>query len=475
VEGPVLAGRYQLVSQLGQGGMGSVWRAVHMELGTPAAVKLIDPTIASNPEALARFKREAQAAASLRSSNVVQILDYGVDLGTPYIVMELLDGENLAMRLGRVGRLSPEATVGILSQVGRAVGKAHDAGIVHRDLKPDNIFIVCEGEDEVAKVLDFGIAKKTHTRENSTQGVQTRVGTMLGTPYYMSPEQVSGRREVDHRTDVWALAVIAYECLVGRRPFEGDMLGALLLAICAEAPPVPSKYAAVPCGFDQWFARATERDPDRRFQSVREAMNALRSLCVGARVERLSPVEPLAALPAPNELGSTAQQAAATSVTIGLNVGSSRSRVPLYAGLGVFLLSAAVGVILVNARGQSEPVGTVPRGAVAAKAAPVETLTMPPTTPPEVVPATVASAQAQASPSGRGAPAQATAKMNSRESFRPPSASPTPASLFSAVPPAASAPALRAAPALASALPVASAPVPADRKLPRPAEDALAF
>jgi serine/threonine-protein kinase len=477
VEGPVLAGRYQLISQLGQGGMGSVWRAVHKELGTPAAVKLIDPIIASNPEALARFKREAQAAASLRSSNVVQILDYGVDLGTPYIVMELLDGENLAMRLARGGRLSPEATASILSQVGRAVSKAHGAGIVHRDLKPDNIFIVREGEDEIAKVLDFGIAKQTHTRETMTHGVQTQVGTMLGTPYYMSPEQVSGKREVDHRTDVWALAVIAFECLVGRRPFEADMLGALLLAICTEELPVPSKYAAVPAGFDEWFARGTQRNPDLRFQSVREALGALRSVCLGPAAERQSVVEPMLALPASDELGSTCQHAGPTSVTIGFNGVPSRSRFPLYAGMSVFLLSAAVGVILVNLRGQRETVTTDPSATAVAVPAGLEARrTTAAAAVPEVLPATVASAPTPATSALPGAaPLASITGTKSRESARTPSAALLPVALASTAPSARSAPVLRATAPLASAVRVTSAPVPVAPKQPRTAEDALAF
>src|SRR5262245_47212839 len=143
----ILAGKYRLTRQLGRGGMGSVWLAQHLTLDSPVAIKLMDPAIASSQEALQRFWREAQAAASLRSPHVVQILDHGVDQGTPYIAMELLDGESLADRLARVGTLGPPETARIMTQVARAVRRAHEAGIVHRDLKPDNIYLVRNDEE----------------------------------------------------------------------------------------------------------------------------------------------------------------------------------------------------------------------------------------------------------------------------------------------------------------------------------------
>jgi len=256
--------------------MGSVWRAEHVELGTPAAVKLIDRRLAQSRDALARFKREAQAAAALRSTNVVQILDYGVDGGEPYIAMELLEGENLGARLARFGRIEPSHLGWVLSQVGKAVSRAHELGIVHRDLKPENIYLARDGNDEVVKVLDFGIAKAQNAMQ-LTGAPKTRTGVMLGTPYYMSPEQSSGQRTVDHRTDIWALGVIAFECLTGRRPFVGDSLVGLALAICQEPMPVPSQRGAVPAGFDEWFARAAHRDPECRYPSV---PGAIAELCV---------------------------------------------------------------------------------------------------------------------------------------------------------------------------------------------------
>ena len=275
--GRVIAGRYRLAAQLGQGGMGSVWRADHLTLRSPVAVKLIDPEIANRAEILDRFQREAQAAATLRSPHVVQILDYGVDEGVPYIVMELLEGESLASRLERVGRLSYGETARFVMHVARALGRAHEAGIVHRDLKPDNVFLVRNDDQEVGKVLDFGIAKQGGL---GTAKGPTRTGNILGTPGYMSPEQAQGTKAVDGRSDLWSLGVIAYECIVGQVPFESPALGDLLLKICVHPIPIPSQHGVVPAGFDAWFARACCRDVDQRFQSAKDLADALRAVLV---------------------------------------------------------------------------------------------------------------------------------------------------------------------------------------------------
>jgi serine/threonine-protein kinase len=283
----VLAGKYRLIRQLGRGGMGSVWYAEHLSLESPVAIKLIDPEISSNPEALTRFLREAKAAAALRSPHVVQILDHGVDNNTPYIAMEVLEGESLAERLARVRRLSPAETARIVTHMGRALGRAHDAGIVHRDLKPENVFLVRNDEEEIAKVLDFGIAKSTSVLAASASG-STRTGALLGTPYYMSPEQAEGLRSLDHRTDIWSMGVIAFECLVGRRPFDTETIGSLLLAICTRPMPVPSQWGSVPAGFDAWFARACARDMAQRFSSAKEAAAELRRVSEGGEGARSS-------------------------------------------------------------------------------------------------------------------------------------------------------------------------------------------
>ncbi|MEO6600462.1 MAG: protein kinase [Polyangiaceae bacterium] len=276
----VLVGRYRLDERLGAGGMGSIWRAQHLVLAAPVAVKLIDREAIPDEETLARFMREAQSAATLRSPHVVQILDYGVDDKLPFIVMELLDGENLAQRLRRLSRLSSTETARVVTHIGRAVARAHEAGIVHRDLKPENVFLIRNEDEEIAKVLDFGVAKVS-VSALGPEGTRTRTGSILGTPYYMSPEQAQGNKAVDTRSDLWSLGVIAFECMTGKRPFYSDGLGDLVLQICIRDIPVPSDCGSVPIGFDEWFARACARDPDTRFQSAREMTDALREVLGG--------------------------------------------------------------------------------------------------------------------------------------------------------------------------------------------------
>jgi serine/threonine protein kinase len=282
VAGTVLAEKYRLESLIGRGGMGSVWRAEHLGLNAPVAVKLLNLVqFEGASDALARFHREARSAAAIRSPHVVQILDHGVDatFGVPFIVMELMEGESLANRLTRCGRIPPAEVGRVFAHVARALSRAHEAGIVHRDLKPDNVFLVLNEDEEVAKVLDFGIAKaQAHALGSDSN---TRTGAIMGTAYYMSPEQISGTKNVDFRTDLWAMGVMACECLTGRRPFEAESIGGITLKICIEPVPLPSSLGPVPPGFDDWFSKIVHRDPAERFPSARAAADALRQLCTG--------------------------------------------------------------------------------------------------------------------------------------------------------------------------------------------------
>ncbi len=275
--GHVLAERYRLETVLGQGGFGTVWRAEHLVLEAPVAIKLIDPDIAHDEVAVERFMREAKAAASLRSPHVVQILDYGIHAEQPFIAMELLEGETLQQRLKRLGRLDAADAVRVLTHIARAITRAHEAGVVHRDLKPENVFLVPNDDEEIAKVLDFGVAKVDPTKLGS-QSTSTRTGSLLGTPYYMSPEQVLGNKEIDWRSDLWSMGVIAFEMITGRRPFFSDGLGDLVLQITVRQLPVPSQFAPVPNGFDDWWERTMTREPQARVSSARELVDSLREV-----------------------------------------------------------------------------------------------------------------------------------------------------------------------------------------------------
>ncbi len=292
-EGKIIAERFRLVRELGVGGMGSVWLAHHVGLDTPCAVKFINAEVVSQADMRARFEREAKAAAALRSSHVVQILDYGVWENFPYIAMEYLEGEDLAQRIKRRGRLTAKETVLIISQVARALTKAHAAGLIHRDLKPENIFLVPEDDHEIAKVLDFGIAK---SHGPLLDMATTKAGALLGTPHYMSPEQAQGTKTIDYRSDLWSLGVLAFQCMTGKLPFNSEALGDLLLHIMVNPLPVPSQLAAdVPQTFDIWWQRAAARDPAQRFQSAKELADSL-AVALGLTVALMPGMVPFSQL-----------------------------------------------------------------------------------------------------------------------------------------------------------------------------------
>lgn len=277
----LVAGKYRLTRLLGRGGMGAVWEGTHISLGTRVAVKFIDAEYANSPEARSRFENEARAAAKLRSKHVVEVYDHGVsDDGRPFIVMEFLQGEPLDKRLDRLGRLPAKETAQMVLQVCRALTKAHAAGIVHRDLKPENVFLVYDEEEgtDVVKVVDFGIAKFTDTGLTSSSA--TRTGSVLGTPHYMSPEQARGLRSVDYRSDLWSVAVIAYRCIVGTLPFDGEAVGDLLVKLCTAPIPVPSQFTPdIPPAFDSWLQKALNREPAQRFANASELAQSLAAVC----------------------------------------------------------------------------------------------------------------------------------------------------------------------------------------------------
>lgn len=270
--GATIAGRYRLVEKLGSGGMGAVWLADDLSLDSTCAVKLIDAEKSRSEEVRKRFVREAKAAAQLRGPHVVDVFDRGESEGVLYIAMEYLEGEDLCTRLGRVGALEPEKTYRFIAHVARALSSAHALGIVHRDLKPENIFLVQSYDEEIAKVLDFGIAQHAayHLEDRAT-----REGSFLGTPYYVSPEQARGR-PTDHRSDLWSLGVIAYQCLTGLPPFDSDSLGDLMGLILYEPlPKITEANPDLPPAVEQWWTRAAQRDRELRFQSARELADQL--------------------------------------------------------------------------------------------------------------------------------------------------------------------------------------------------------
>ena len=275
-EGEILGGKYRLEKEIGRGAMGTVWSAVHLTLGQRVAIKLIAAEHAQAIEARQRFSTEAKAAARLRSRYVVQVYDDGeTPAGTPYIVLEYLDGETLEQRLEREHDLPLNDAVRITRHVGRALSRAHAQGIVHRDLKPGNVFLARTEDDElgwVSKVLDFGIAKLEEHGVAST----TKTGTLLGTPLFMSPEQVRGASSVDARSDLYALGMVFYNMLTGTYAFIGESFTDVLVAICgAPLPDLRASAPWVPVSVAEWFQRACARDAAQRFQSADEMVEAL--------------------------------------------------------------------------------------------------------------------------------------------------------------------------------------------------------
>ena len=273
--GLVVAGKFQLVRPLARGGMGAVWVARHLQLGMLIAVKFIDAAAAAAPEARSRFEREAQAAVRIQSPHVVGILDHGVDGETPYIAMDLLEGEDLGRRLKRLGRLPPVVAAGLLDQIAMGLQRAHEAGIVHRDLKPANIFLAVDDGEDLVKILDFGIAKWFRDGEGASV---TRTGELVGSPDYMSPEQVRGSRDVGPQADLWSLGVIFFRAVTGKVPFKGETVGDLLVRICSDPIPLPSRIAPdLTPQIDAFFARALARDRAQRFRSAIEMAAAFRA------------------------------------------------------------------------------------------------------------------------------------------------------------------------------------------------------
>jgi eukaryotic-like serine/threonine-protein kinase len=270
--GELVAGKYRLVRAIGEGGMGVVFEAVHERLDQRVAVKMLLPKVLDNPDVVVRFAREARAAGRLRSRNAARVIDVETtDGAVPFLVMEFLEGHDLATELERRGPLPIDEAVGYLLQACNAMLEAHSSGIVHRDLKPSNLFLAQDGNERLVKVLDFGISKLTFEPDSKLTATQTTIGT----PAYMSPEQVRSSKDVDERTDVWSLGVILYESLTGKLPFEGSPT-AVAAAIVADTPErMTALRPDVPPDLEAAVAKTLAKKPADRFPDVRALALAL--------------------------------------------------------------------------------------------------------------------------------------------------------------------------------------------------------
>lgn len=277
--GDILAGKYRVERVIGAGGMGVVVAATHLELDTHVALKFLLPEVQANPEIVARFSREARAAVQIKSEHVARTLDVGrLENGCPYIVMEYLDGSDLAQRIAERGKLPVAEAVRFTLHACDALSEAHALGIVHRDLKPSNLFLARRRDGtEICKILDFGISKLTPGSALGQGLDMTRTSSLMGSPLYMSPEQLVRARQVDPRADLWALGVTLYEALAGVQPFLGETLPELCTKIMTQPPTPLSDYRSdLPDLLTQAIMRCLEKDVEQRFQSIGEFANAIR-------------------------------------------------------------------------------------------------------------------------------------------------------------------------------------------------------
>ncbi len=365
--GHIIGQKYRVDRLIGTGGMGTVWLGAHIALGTTVAIKFIKPAHAAHPDARKRFEIEARAAAKLQTKHAVHVYDYGItaEEGLPYIVMEYLEGESLSELLIREGPLKGREVANIIRQAAKALSKAHAGGIVHRDLKPDNIFLATSKDETTAeepyvvKLVDFGIAKIFHepiTASSSGQsramGGPTQDGAVIGTPNFMSPEQLTMGGAPGALTDLWSLGACTFAAMTARIPFEGEVLGDIVLKVCAAPLPLASDLNPnVPVGFDAWFATACARDPKKRFQSALELSEALDKVC-GTAAPRTSSlneeqVQYMLKPASPEALAALEEMDEPTSMS---------SRTALLAGLvlGVTCMVGALGLLAWREKNRAE-------------------------------------------------------------------------------------------------------------------------
>jgi len=282
-------GQYKILRTLGAGGMGTVYLGEHLLLGRYAAIKTLLPSLSSHRGVVDRFFNEARAISAISDPGVVQVFDFGYHVdGTAYIVMEFLEGESLAARLDRLGKLPLIEALRLARQLSSSLDAAHERGIIHRDLKPGNVFVIRDSEvqgGERAKILDFGICKLGAPEHATT----TQTGAMLGTPVYMSPEQCRGAGEADHRSDIYSLGCVLFHMLTGRPPFDCEGAGDYIASHIKEQPPAPRAIAPeLPPAIDALMTLCLAKDPDQRLQTMAELQQAIEQVL--ARVSDNDPV-----------------------------------------------------------------------------------------------------------------------------------------------------------------------------------------
>lgn len=312
-QGDLIGGKYRVEGVIGEGGMGIVLYAIHLDLERPVAIKVVRADLTDREEVISRMLLEARAAANIRSEHVARVLDVGrLDSGSPYIVMEYLEGCDLCTLLEHHGRLAPDIACGFIIQACEALAEAHTLGIVHRDLKPENLFLTTEADGEpIIKVLDFGISKELGPAPRRSI---TNASSAVGSPHYMAPEQMRAQPNIDLRVDIWALGAILFELVTGRPPFDAETLPAVCALVVSEEPPRARDVASgIPLGLDAVIWRCLRKDPAERYATVADLASALAPFGAGnsalsaERVSRISATthrRSIMRLPMPSRDGS---------------------------------------------------------------------------------------------------------------------------------------------------------------------------
>ncbi len=420
--GQLLDKKYKIVRLLGEGGMGAVYEGENVRIHHRVAIKVLHPNVATDTGAQERFEREAQAAGRIGSEHICEVFDLGeLPSGARYMVMEFLAGESLSARVTKLGRI-PAAQMGpLMLQLLDGLGAAHAAGIIHRDLKPDNVFLQrAKNGSDFVKIVDFGVSKFNHLSGGSGMSM-TRTGAVVGTPYYMSPEQVRGAKLVDHRSDLYSVGVVVFECITGVLPFEAETFNELMFKIALEPPRDPEQL--VP-GLDPRFAaivrKSMAREPDGRYASAQEFAQAtmdwmqaanIPMLGMGSGAGNTTPFATSQAGPPPAEPTAPAAPMATTGANnLGLDkttASGSLSRTPpppqkrsgppvVAIAVGAAVLVAAAGIGVMQMSKGKAPVAQPAAAAAAPLSAPSE-LPAAATAPPPVMtaaPATIAPPQA---------------------------------------------------------------------------------
>ena len=360
--GMVLQDRYRIVRLLGEGGMGAVYEGEHLLIKKRVAIKCLHAQYAQNPEVVARFHREALAATSIGHQNIIEVTDLGrFPDGAVFMVLEFLQGRDFANLIEDEGPQPLNRVVHIMMQICDALTAAHDKDIVHRDLKPENVFLIQRGDDrDFVKLLDFGISKMKSASDTPSSSM-TRTGMALGTPYYMAPEQAQGRKDVDHRADIYALGVILFRALTGQHPFDHDSYPMLVLKICTEPPPPLRRYRPdLPPELEQVAGRMLAKTPDERFPNCAAVKTALRPFASFSDVPVVNevprndalplasiagyvPPAPAAVTPGPNTPAPVSGAHGTPLATQTFTAPTQSSRAPIFIGVGVVGLLAIVG------------------------------------------------------------------------------------------------------------------------------------